>query len=84
MSRKFNSKKFIKDVLNDRYALVIGNHGDLTKVFASSNVYSCASEAGFMVSRTYVHGQIDMVSIYGGVKSVFQYQPVFSRITNGN
>lgn len=25
MSRKFNIKKFIKDVLNDRYALVIGN-----------------------------------------------------------
>ena len=25
MSRKFNTKKFIKDVLNDRYALVIGN-----------------------------------------------------------
>lgn len=24
MSRKFNTKKFIKDVLNDRYALVIG------------------------------------------------------------
>lgn len=25
MSRKFNTKKFIKDVLNDKYALVIGN-----------------------------------------------------------
>ncbi|MBQ9187284.1 MAG: toll/interleukin-1 receptor domain-containing protein [Prevotella sp.] len=25
MSRRFNTKKFIKDVLNDRYALVIGN-----------------------------------------------------------
>lgn len=25
MSRKFNTKKFIKDVLNDRYALVVGN-----------------------------------------------------------
>lgn len=25
MSRKFNTKKFLKDVLNDRYALVIGN-----------------------------------------------------------
>ena len=25
MSRKFNIKKFIKDVLNDRYALVVGN-----------------------------------------------------------
>ena len=25
MSRKFNTKKFIKDVLNGRYALVIGN-----------------------------------------------------------
>ena len=25
MSRKFNTKKFIKDVLNDRYALFIGN-----------------------------------------------------------
>ena len=25
MSRKFNTKMFIKDVLNDRYALVIGN-----------------------------------------------------------
>lgn len=25
MSRKFNTKKFIKDVLNDRYALLIGN-----------------------------------------------------------
>ena len=25
MSRKFNTKIFIKDVLNDRYALVIGN-----------------------------------------------------------
>lgn len=25
MSRKFNTKKFIKDVLNDNYALVIGN-----------------------------------------------------------
>ena len=25
MSRKFNTKKFIKDVLNDRYALVVGS-----------------------------------------------------------
>ena len=25
MSRKFNTKKFIKDVLNDKYALIIGN-----------------------------------------------------------
>ena len=25
MIRKFNTKKFIRDVLNDRYALVIGN-----------------------------------------------------------
>ena len=25
MSRKSNTKKFIKDVLNDRYSLVIGN-----------------------------------------------------------
>lgn len=25
MSRKFNTKKFIKDVLNDKYALVVGN-----------------------------------------------------------
>ena len=25
MSRKFNTKKFIKDILNDKYALVIGN-----------------------------------------------------------
>ena len=25
MSRKFNTKKFLKDVLNDKYALVIGN-----------------------------------------------------------
>jgi hypothetical protein len=25
MSRRFNTKKFIKDVLNDKYALVIGN-----------------------------------------------------------
>ena len=29
MSRKFNTKKFIKDVLNDRYALVIGNENIL-------------------------------------------------------
>lgn len=25
MSRKFNTKKFIKDVFNDKYALVISN-----------------------------------------------------------
>ena len=25
MSRKFNTKKFIKDVLNDKYATIIGN-----------------------------------------------------------
>ena len=29
MSRKFNTKKFIKDVLNDKYALVIGNENIL-------------------------------------------------------
>ena len=31
MSRKFNTKKFIKDVLNDKYALVIGNENILDK-----------------------------------------------------
>lgn len=29
MSRKFNTKKFLKDVLNNKYALVIGNENIL-------------------------------------------------------
>lgn len=40
MSRKFNTKKFIKDVLNDRYALVIGNEIILdTKIEPSGDVH---------------------------------------------
>ena len=35
MSRKFNTKKFIKDVLDDRYALVIGNEIILDSKIAS-------------------------------------------------
>ncbi len=30
MSRKFNNRKFIRDVLNDRYALIIGNEAILS------------------------------------------------------
>lgn len=40
MSRKFNMKKFIKDVLNDRYALVIGNENILdTKIEPTGDVH---------------------------------------------
>ena len=40
MSRKFNSKKFIKDVLNDKYALVIGNEIILdTKIEPTGDVH---------------------------------------------
>ena len=40
MSRKFNTKKFIKDVLNDKYALVIGNEIILdTKIEPSRDVH---------------------------------------------
>jgi hypothetical protein len=40
MSRKFNTKKFIKDVLNDRYALVIGNEIILdTKIESTGDVH---------------------------------------------
>lgn len=37
MSRKFNTKKFIKDVLNDKYALVIGNEVILDAKVESTN-----------------------------------------------
>lgn len=40
MSRKFNTKKFIKDVLNDKYALVIGNEIILdSKIEPSGDVH---------------------------------------------
>ena len=40
MSRKFNTKKFIKDVLNDKYALVIGNENILdTQIEATGDVH---------------------------------------------
>ena len=40
MSRKFNTKKFIKDILNDRYALVIGNEILLdTKIEPTGDVH---------------------------------------------
>lgn len=40
MSRKFNTKKFIKDVLNDKYALVIGNEIILdTKIEPTGDVH---------------------------------------------
>lgn len=40
MSRKFNTKKFIKDVLNDKYALVIGNEIILdTKIEPTCDVH---------------------------------------------
>ena len=40
MSRKFNTKKFIKDVLNDKYALVIGNGFILdTKIEPTGDVH---------------------------------------------
>jgi len=40
MSRKFNTKKFIKDVLNDKYALVIGNEIiPETKIELTGDVY---------------------------------------------
>lgn len=40
MSRKFNNKKFIKDVLNDRYALVIGNENILdTRIEPTGDVH---------------------------------------------
>ena len=40
MSRKFNTKKFVKDVLNDRYALVIGNENILdTKLEPTGDVH---------------------------------------------
>ena len=37
MSRKFNTKKFIKDMLNDKYALVIGNEIILDAKVESTN-----------------------------------------------
>ena len=41
MSRKFNTKKFIKDVLNDKYALVIGNEIILdTRIEPTGNVHN--------------------------------------------
>ncbi|MBP5547373.1 MAG: toll/interleukin-1 receptor domain-containing protein [Bacteroidales bacterium] len=40
MSRKFNTKKFIKDVLNDKYALVIGNEIILdTKIEPTADIH---------------------------------------------
>ena len=40
MGRKFNTKKFIKDVLNDKYALVIGNEIILdTKIEPTGDVH---------------------------------------------
>ena len=40
MSRRFNIKKFIKDVLNDKYALLIGNEIILdTKVEPTGDVH---------------------------------------------
>ena len=40
MSRKFNTKKFIKDVLNDKYALVVGNEIILdTKIEPTGDVH---------------------------------------------
>jgi hypothetical protein len=40
MSRRFNTKKFIKDVLNDKYALVIGNEIILdTKIEPTGDVH---------------------------------------------
>lgn len=40
MSRKFNIKKFIKDVLNDKYALVIGNEIILdTKIEPTGDIH---------------------------------------------
>ena len=40
MSRKFNTKKFVRDVLNDRYALVIGNENILdTKLEPTGDVH---------------------------------------------
>lgn len=40
MSRKFNTKKFIRDVLNDKYALVIGNEIILnTKIEPTGDVH---------------------------------------------
>lgn len=40
MSRKFNTKKFIRNVLNDRYALVIGNEMILdTKIEPTGDVH---------------------------------------------
>lgn len=40
MSRRFNSNKFIKDVLNDKYALVVGNEIILdTKIEPTRNVH---------------------------------------------
>lgn len=40
MSRKFNTKKFIKDVLNDKYALIIGNEIILdTKIEKTGDVH---------------------------------------------
>ena len=41
MSRRFNTKKFIKDVLNDKYALVIGNEILLdTKIEPTGDVHN--------------------------------------------
>lgn len=39
MNRKFNTKKFIKNVLNDRYALVIGNYVLDAKMESSGDVH---------------------------------------------
>lgn len=51
MSWKFNTKKFIKDVLNDRYALVIGNEIILdTKIEPSKHQRSAMQSAVEMFS----------------------------------
>lgn len=45
MSRKFNTKKFIKDVLNDRYALVIGNEIILDTKIKPTNLQRTAIQS---------------------------------------
>lgn len=72
MSRKFNTKKFFKDVLNDRYALVIGNEIALdTKTeftYAQRTVIQSVVEVLFYPS--YSPLLVHLWSCFGTVKEI--------------
>ena len=72
MSRKFNTKKFFKEVLNDRYALVIGNEIALdTKTeftYAQRTVIQSVVEVLFYPS--YSPLLVHLWSCFGTVKEI--------------